>query len=315
LPQQSGALASRSEPDPDDLAARALQLYKLGNSLALIRTTLERSGASPALVTRALEAIQDQENQRRGRHRSTYILVGGGALVVMFLLLIGAVGLSASNSASSRAAQTSAALANPSVTPGGPTITPGGPTPFPTAGYNPIIDFVNSILPGDVEIVNGPSPTPGPTSEIFGALFPSTATLEPATATAAAEATATARATLGVAASDDDLPEWVRSLVPDGVTVINVPTPSVSSDGPPSSDCPRTPGAAVLLFGGEPEHWQFDRATEGWILIVVGQPITIRVPANMSAGYLVASDTFEMRNALGPATITNVNFAAIACGL
>jgi hypothetical protein len=148
----------------------------------------------------------------------------------------------------------------------------------------------------------------------LAALFPPTATLEPEVATAAAESTATARATQGLP-PEDDLPDWVRSLVPEGVTVLNVPTPSVSPDGPPSSDCPRTASQAVELFGGEVPFWQFDRATEGWILIVVGPPITIRVPANMSAGYLVAADTFEMRSQLGPATISNVNFAAIACGL
>jgi hypothetical protein len=71
---------------------------------------------------------------------------------------------------------------------------------------------------------------------------------------------------------------------------------------------------AAALFGGQPDDWQFDRDNNGWILIVVGQPITLRVPANMSAGYLVAADSLEMRSELGPATIHNVNFAAVSCG-
>jgi hypothetical protein len=305
-----------TQPDPADLAARALELYKLGNPPSLIRATLERTGASPALVTRALEGVQAQEDQRRSRHRRTFVLVGGGSLVVLVLLILGAVIRSVSGTAAAgRAAQTAAASAGPTLTPGGPTLTPGGPTPPPTVAFNPIVDLINSFLPGDVKIVNGESPTPGPTSEFFAALFPPTATLEPATATAAFEATRSARATQGLSAEDDDLPAWVRDLVPDGISIINVPTPSVSAEGPASADCPRTTGEAVALFGGELEHWQFDRDNAGWILIVVGSPITIRIPANMSAGYLVAGDTFEMRSLLGPATLTNVNFAAVACGL
>ena len=41
----------------------------------------------------------------------------------------------------------------------------------------------------------------------------------------------------------------------------------------------------------------------------------MRVPANMSAGYLVLGETFEFRNVHGPATLSNINFIAISCDL
>jgi hypothetical protein len=135
----------------------------------------------------------------------------------------------------------------------------------------------------------------------------------PATVTARA-ATREAAAT-EAAADDGGLPAWVRQLVPEGVTVINVPTPSVELAGPGDAACPVLALDAAALFGGEAGQWQFDRANQGWILIVPGPPITLRVPANMSVGYLVAAETLEMRSELGPVTIHNVNFAAVSCGL
>jgi hypothetical protein len=293
------------------LAERGRQLYELGNPLPVVRAALERTGASPEAVTAALADLQAQEDQRRSRQLRAYTLIGLAALLLVLFACAG-VWLIANADPISSSELTAQALANPSITPGGPTPTPGGPTPTPTRGYSVIIELINLAIPGDVKLANGSSPTPGPTAAWFGALFPPTATLAPATATAAAAATATARATQGLSA-EDDLPGWVRDLVPEGITVINVPTPSVSADGPAAASCPRTPAGAANLFGGQAQHWQFDRATGGWIVIVVGQPITLRVPANMSAGYLVAADSLEMRSTLGPATITNVNFAAVAC--
>jgi hypothetical protein len=192
-------------------------------------------------------------------------------------------------------------------------LTPGQPNPTPTLRYNPLIAILNLIIPDEVDIANGPRPTPGPTSALFGALFPPTATPLPATVTARA-ATRAAAAT-EAALSGNTLPSWLQQLVPDGVTIINVPTPSVELTGPGDAACPLLGLDAAALFGGDAANWQYDRDNQGWILIVPGQPITLRVPANMSVGYLVAAETLEMRSELGPVTIHNVNFAAISCGL
>jgi hypothetical protein len=171
-----------------------------------------------------------------------------------------------------------------------------------TPGYNPIVALVNELLPPDVQIANGPSPTPGPTSAILSAIFPPTATLSPA-----------ARATEAAVVANSGLPDWVSQLVPPGITVINVPTPSVDTHGPPDSICPATSNGAAALFGGRSQDWTFHGDTGGWILILAADPATIQVPANMSAGYLVFGNNLEMRSTLGPATIHNVNFIAISC--
>jgi hypothetical protein len=107
----------------------------------------------------------------------------------------------------------------------------------------------------------------------------------------------------------------VSTLVPSGITVINVPTPSLDTNGPPTSPCPTTADQASALFGGQAANWTYNRSQQGWIFILANSPTSIRVPANMSAGYLALGETLEMRSVLGPATIHNVNFAAVSCGL
>lgn len=300
-PPEPTEASPAAAPATPDLAGRARQLYDLGNPLPLIRAALERSGAPPDQVAAALAGIQAQEDQRRQRHRRAFVLVGGGGLLLVTLIVLGAWIVSSARPA----APTDPAVLSATV---GPTITPGGPTLTPTRRYSLLVDLINSVIPGDVKLANGPSPTPGPTSEIYATLFPPTATLEPA----AAQATADARATQGL--PPDDLPDWARDLVPEGLTVLNVPTPSVASGGPPAAGCPDTPAEAAGLFGGDVADWSINREVEGWLVIVVGSPITLSLPANMSVGYMVFADSLEMRSALGPATITNVNFAAIACG-
>jgi hypothetical protein len=283
----------------DDLALRAQQLYDLGNPIALIRAALERTGAAPDAVEAALAEVLALEQARQQRHRRTYrwAAAAAGLLLVLF---VASVALSAGR---------------PLPAAGGPTavLTPGQPSPTPTLRYNPLIAILNLVIPDEVDIANGPRPTPGPTSALFGLLFPPTATPLPATVTARA-ATRAAAATAN-AASGDTLPAWVRQLVPDGLTVINVPTPSVTLEGPGDTACPVLALDAAALFGGEAGHWQFDRANRGWIMIVPGQPVNLRVPGNMSVGYLVLGETLEMRSELGPVTIHNVNFAAVSCGL
>jgi hypothetical protein len=109
------------------------------------------------------------------------------------------------------------------------------------------------------------------------------------------------------------LPSWVSTLVPSSITVIDVPTPSIDPNGPPVSSCPTTSGQASALFGGQAASWNFNRQQQRWIFILADKPTNIRVPANMSAGYLVIGDNLEMRSVIGPATILNANFVAVSC--
>ena len=67
------------------------------------------------------------------------------------------------------------------------------------------------------------------------------------------------------------------------------------------------------MFGGPAASWSFDRQEHDWILILADKPASIRVPANMSAAFLVIGQTLEMRTTCGPATVNNVNFIAVSC--
>ncbi len=298
-------------PDPAELAARAAQLYQLGNSLTLIQAALERTGASADQVALAMRDIRAQDHQRLVRHAGTYrLLAGAGLVLVLLLIIVGAV-------SALRPVPTVPGAAT--LTPGGPTITPGGPTLTPTPAYNPIIALLNMLMPSDVKIVNGNTPTPGPTSEFFAQLFPPTATPQPATATALAATALSVGATAAAEATanhvEDGVPDWIKALVPEGITVVGVPTPAVEPAGPPNADCPFTAELAAALFGGAAADWSYDSENDGWFMTVLGPPVTVRVPLNMSAGYLVVGETFEFRNAHGPATISNINFVAISCEL
>jgi hypothetical protein len=46
-----------------------------------------------------------------------------------------------------------------------------------------------------------------------------------------------------------------------------------------------------------------------------GEPVTVRVPANMTLGYLLVEPglNMSMTNVSGPATVENVFFGAIIC--
>ena len=298
---EGGAAGARPALDKArvaDFTEQANKLHELGNSLTAIMAALERSRATPAEVQAAMADIQRAEAARQRRFRQTLQLVGGAALVIVLLLLAWVIVISRPAPAPGAQSTAAGTIGAGGATPGAGNAkqAPGAATPV----YNPIIELINSLMPADVKIANGPSPTPGPTSPIMAVIFPPTATLEP-------EARATADAASG------GLPDWVRNLAPAGVTVLNVPTPSVSANGPLDSACPLTAVGAGELFGGKAADWTYYGDSGGWVLIVAGNPTDIRVPANMSAGYLVIGDNLEMRSTLGPATIHNVNFAAVSC--
>ncbi len=110
------------------------------------------------------------------------------------------------------------------------------------------------------------------------------------------------------------LPPLLRTLIPPGITVLDSPTPSVrSGSGPPAGKCPATPLQAAQLFGGDLKYWSKDSQTGGWMMIAAGPPVTVFVPANMSAGYLTIGEALNMISVDGPATIDNANFVAMTC--
>jgi hypothetical protein len=299
------APATASTSRRRELAERAWKLHELGNSLPSIQATLEGSGAVPedlAVIMGKLDALRQA---REARFRRTLQWVIGGALLVLVVLLAIAAVLSRGPAPAVPAATPVSSVAPGLVTAGGKATPIGTPMPGQAAAtvtlaYNPIIGLLNRLLPGDVKIANGPSATPAATSALVGALFPPTATLSPADL-----ATEDAK--------KSSLPSWVSTLVPSGITVHDVPTPSVNPNGPPKSLCPLTADQASALFGGSAASWTFSRQQHGWIFILADYPATIRIPANMSAGYLVIGQTLEMRSVVGPATVHNVNFIAVAC--
>ena len=114
----------------------------------------------------------------------------------------------------------------------------------------------------------------------------------------------------------EQLPEPLRTFVPAGVSIINPPTPQVQLLPPAigqSGRCPRIPLEAAQLFGGSAGTWQAADMDRGWMYIAK-DPVTITVPANMSAGYLVFGlSNMEMRSVTGPAVIQNVFMITISC--
>lgn len=112
------------------------------------------------------------------------------------------------------------------------------------------------------------------------------------------------------------LPNLPFTVPTDAVaTVMAQPTTGVQRGvGPQASQCPATPIGAAQLFGGAPDYWSENNDYgKAWVMIATGDPLTISVPANMSAGYIRMGQGLEMISVVGPATLTNVNFVTISC--
>jgi hypothetical protein len=112
------------------------------------------------------------------------------------------------------------------------------------------------------------------------------------------------------------LPAGLQTLVPPGARLVN-PTPvirrGVASGAPQASACPRTPEAAAGLFGGAAGDWRYDEANRGWMLFSGASLITVRVPANMVAGYMEFGQNLSVSQVDGPATLDGVNLVVISC--
>jgi len=111
------------------------------------------------------------------------------------------------------------------------------------------------------------------------------------------------------------LPAPLQTLLPKGVRIFNDP-PVVdvsTADILPSAPCPKSKMEAATTFGGPANDWNTEKQDQGWVLISQQQSLEIKVPANMTAGYLVFERGPEMRSVTGPVIVRNVYMISIAC--
>ncbi len=110
------------------------------------------------------------------------------------------------------------------------------------------------------------------------------------------------------------LPVEILKVIPDGLKpeFLKSPAAVVEQTGPNPSRCPTQSPNAASLFGGESKAWQRGSQLDSWQMISTGAPATIRIPKGMYAGF-IDNTTFIFAQAVGPATIHNVNFVVIMC--
>ena len=112
----------------------------------------------------------------------------------------------------------------------------------------------------------------------------------------------------------DEKADLVAELIPvDAFADISVEvTPEGIRGGPKASACPTTSSQAATLFGGNRSYWTYKADSHAWMMINDGSPVTVRVPANMFAGYLNL-ETMELKTISGSALIRNANIVAVLC--
>jgi hypothetical protein len=168
-----------------------------------------------------------------------------------------------------------------------------------TVGGAALVLLVLGVLAASV-MMGGPLAPAGPTDA------------PGASGGASAQPTATASQFLDPAG----LPAPLQTLIPPGVRLLNPPTPSVKKGegaGAPASTCPRSAGEAAELFGGGADQWQYESSSGGWIMVSTSGAVTIRVPANMTAGYMTIGSELKITQVNGPATLENVYMVALSC--
>lgn len=111
------------------------------------------------------------------------------------------------------------------------------------------------------------------------------------------------------------LPAQLQTLMPGGIQIFNEPpsTEKATESQIPAASCPTTPGQAASLFGGQMADWSKDNQSNGWTMITKTQGLEIRVPANMSAGYMVFERGPEMRGVSGPIFVRNIYMISVSC--
>jgi ribosomal protein S27AE len=111
------------------------------------------------------------------------------------------------------------------------------------------------------------------------------------------------------------LPEPIQTLLPNGIQILNEDPSVVQSDENtiPSASCPASKGEASALFGGPASDWSIDNNSGGWILLTKTQGVEVRIPANMTGGYLIFEKGPEMRGVTGPAIVKNIYMISVSC--
>jgi len=111
------------------------------------------------------------------------------------------------------------------------------------------------------------------------------------------------------------LPAPLQTLIPNGVQILNedpVVERSDESTLPPAS-CPTSQTDAAALFGGPAKDWKRDNNTGGWMLLTQSRGVEVRIPANMTGGYLIFEKGPEMRGVTGPAIVKNIFMISVSC--
>jgi hypothetical protein len=109
-----------------------------------------------------------------------------------------------------------------------------------------------------------------------------------------------------------NLPDRIKTLMPDQMTVVNAPPPVIIPGTVADTDtypCPKSADQASQLFGGLTENWTYQ---QGWFM-VSKTPATLHVPAGMLVGYFVFNPTMQMKSVSGPVTMQNIYMVVISC--
>jgi hypothetical protein len=119
----------------------------------------------------------------------------------------------------------------------------------------------------------------------------------------------------GKLVDSSSLPAPLQTLIPNGIQIFNEApvVEQVSEEVLPPADCPRSKTEAAALFGGPANDWNQQVQSNGWVLVTKTQGVEIKVPANMTGGYLVFEKGPEMRSVSGPAIVKNIYMITIAC--
>jgi hypothetical protein len=88
--------------------------------------------------------------------------------------------------------------------------------------------------------------------------------------------------------------------------------PEIVRGGPTQSVCPDSRSKAATLFGGTSAVWSFRPESNAWVMVNNGDPVTVRVPANMDAG-VINFESMTLRVVSGAALIRNANVVAVVC--
>lgn len=265
---------------PAEALDRAHRLFELGQTPAQIQVVLERAETwTREQIQSVMEELLRWDTQRKARQRRA-LLIAFSAIAGLTLIFVVAIVL---------------LMPSPgAAAPGGQVGVTGNGAPAAASGQTE-----PGSQPGDT--ASGPSLWQQVTDWVASGGRSSAGSSSSAPAS-------------GGGNNGEQMPAALQTLAPPGVRVVEAPTPEIRrGDGPASSTCPASKEEAALLFGGQPDQWQAAENVQGWMLFSTSGPVTVRVPANMTLGYLEIGESLSIRDIPGPATVTNVYLGAVSC--